>query len=162
MPDLPNRKRNRLRDYDYSRDNLYFVTNCVQNKVCCLGHVQGGEMVLNEYGRIADQQWHWLADQYPYVELHAFVVMPNHVHGIIEINRNKINHDPTVKIKSLSQLMGAYQTTASKHIHLAGLLDFKWQRSFHDRIIRNDEAYQRISRYIENNPRKWGEDKFYQ
>jgi hypothetical protein len=57
--------------------------------------------------------------------------------------------------------MGAYQTTVSEHIHLAGFSDFTWQRSFHDRIIRNDEAYQRISRYFENNPRKWGEDKFF-
>ena len=57
--------------------------------------------------------------------------------------------------------MGAYKTTASKHIHLAGGLDFKWQRSFYDHIVRNYDDYMRIYRYITNNPANWDEDKFY-
>src|SRR5689334_13939264 len=143
---LKDRKRNRLDGYDYSQDNLYFVTSCVQNRICCLGAIANGEMILNEYGNIALQQWHWLALQYPYVKLHAFVVMPNHIHGIIEINRNGVSGVGTgrdvvgtdctdgctdgsrrcgdgsrpvpTKIKSLSELMGAYKTTTSKKIHL--------------------------------------------
>jgi hypothetical protein len=92
--------------------------------------------MLNEYGKIAEQQWHWLGEQYPYVVLHEFVVMPNHIHGIIEIKRANVvgtghdlslQHDSSVsiKIKSLSELMGAYKTTSSKKIHLLGYEAFQ-------------------------------------
>jgi REP element-mobilizing transposase RayT len=74
--------------YDYSQDNLYFVTSCVENRVCCFGEIISQKMILNEYGKIAEKQWHWLGEQYPYIQLHEFVVMPNHIHGIIEINRS--------------------------------------------------------------------------
>jgi REP element-mobilizing transposase RayT len=107
--------------------------------------------------------------------------MPNHIHGIIEINRGIVvgsgrdlslqqrdlslqQRDLPVsqtKIKSLSQLMGAYKTTVSKQIHLLGYAEFQWQRSFHDHIVRDENAYQNISNYIINNPAKWNGDKFY-
>jgi putative transposase len=133
-------------------------------------------MVLNDYGKIANNQWYWLAEHYPYIILHEFVVMPNHIHGIIEINRGivgagrddvgtgrdlPLRDPPVTKIKSLSQLMGAYKTTTSKQIHLLGFYDFQWQRSFHDYIIRNENDYERISNYILNNPAKWNGDKFH-
>ncbi len=122
------------------------------------------QMVLNEYGKIAEKQWFWLAEQYPYVILHEFVVMPNHIHGIIEINRAKIlrtGHDlsqQNIKIKSLSELMGAYKTTVSKQIHLEGFKEFSWQRSFHDNIIRDDKSFQNICEYINTNPMTWEND----
>lgn len=162
------RKRNRLLGYDYSQDNLYFVTSCVQDRICCFGEIQDGKMILNKFGQIAQNQWEWLENQYSYLILHAFVVMPNHIHGIIEINRDIVvgaGRDLTLqyptKIKSLSELMGAYKTTTSKQIHLNGLKSFAWQRSFHDHIIRNEQAFEKISYYIENNPLKWKEDTFY-
>ncbi|MBB6609926.1 hypothetical protein H7F15_02650 [Pontibacter sp. Tf4] len=181
----PDRKRNRLNGFDYSRDALYFVTSCVKDKVCVFGKVQNEEMQLNEYGSIAEQQWHRLAEQYPYVNLHAFVVMPNHVHGIIEIDRELVgtgrdlsarrlnNETKTIntaiagscqlqKIKSLSELIGVYKTITSKLIRVEGLSDFSWQRSFHDHIIRSDKAYKKIRDYILSNPEKWPEDVFYQ
>ena len=208
---------NRLQGYDYSRNALYFVTSCVEDRVCCFGEIKNGQMSPNDYGQIAEQQWQWLEQQYPYIVLHSFVVMPNHIHGIIEIDNRMVgtgrdpsvweNRDPSnenddrnvgtgrivgtgrnvgtgrdlsllqpqgTKIKSLSELMGAYKTTTSKQIHLlekdGSALDrngsrpiptFKWQRSFHDHIIRNEESYLRISYYIQNNPLNWKEDKFY-
>ena len=217
---LPNRKPNRMKGYDYSQDNLYFVTSCVQDRICCFGTIANEKMILNEYGQIAAQQWHWLGKQYPYVVLHEFVVMPNHIHGIIEINRsivgtgrdlsdNEYNvtngigrddagtgrddagtgrddvgtgrddagigrddagtgrddvgtgHDLSLRIKSLSELMGAYKTTTSKKIHLLGLVAFAWQRSFHDHIIRDEKSFETISNYIANNPSQWERDKFY-
>ena len=177
---MKQRKPNRLPGYDYSQDNLYFVTSCVHDMICCLGNVVGTgrdlslqepQMMLNEYGEIADQQWYWLAEQYPYIVLHEFIVMPNHIHGIIEINRNAIvrtGRDLSVrdlsvlpKIKSLSELMGAYKTTTSKKIHLSGFNEFAWQRSFHDNIIHNEKSYERISNYIINNPKSWDQDKFF-
>ncbi|MCD6596888.1 MAG: hypothetical protein J7L04_04330 [Bacteroidales bacterium] len=96
--------------------------------------------------------------------LHDFVVMPNHFHGIIEINRKNIDitvPKKSIKIKPLPQLIGAYKTTVSKHIHLVGNNNFAWQRSYHDHIIRNDNEYHRITNYIHNNPRNWNEDDFF-
>jgi REP element-mobilizing transposase RayT len=123
-------------------------------------------MILNEYGKIAEKQWYWLSEQYPYVILHAFVVMPNHIHGIIEINRNIVGtgRDPSLqrpKIKSLSELMGAYKTTVSKQIHLAGFIEFQWQRSFHEHIIRDEKSFKTISDYILNNPLNWEQDNLH-
>ncbi len=151
------RKGNRMQSYDYSKDNLYFITSNVQHRRKIFGKIKDGRMILNEYGIIAEQQWHWLGEQYSYLVLHPFVVMPDHVHGIIEINRNILvgmGHDPSLrtKIKTLSELMGAYKTSVSKKIHLLGNLDFAWQRSFHDRIIRDEKSFLTITKYIENNP----------
>jgi putative transposase len=170
---IKERKTNRMLGYDYSTDNLYFITSCVHNRVCCFGEIKNHQMKLSTTGTIAENQWFWLCEQYPYVVLHVFVVMPNHVHGIIEIDSSRIvgacHHLPLqsvpksipVKIKSLSELMGAYKTTVSKQIHLLGYSDFAWQRSFHDHIIRDEISYRNISNYIINNPSKWEEDKFF-
>jgi REP element-mobilizing transposase RayT len=118
-------------------------------------------MKLNEFGMIVQNQLVWLEKQYEYVVLHNFVVMPNHVHAIVEINRLKVE-GREVKIKSLSSLIGAFKTTSSKLIHLAGFIDFSWHRSFHDRIIKNKKAYTNISNYIEKNPGRWKGDIFYE
>lgn len=176
---MKNRKRNRMLGYDYSQNNLYFVTICVQDRMCCFGDVGTGrdlsvpmdnkndvdnsirKINLNEFGKIAHKQWEWLASQYSYVVLHSFIVMPNHVHGVIEINSDLVT-DKSIKIKSLSELLGAYKTTSSKQIHLLGNEKFAWQRSFHDHIIRYDAAYERICNYIETNPEKWDKDTFYE
>jgi putative transposase len=115
------------------------------------------EIILNELGKIVEKQWLWLEEHYPYVKLHSFVVMPNHFYGILEIDSGNL----AIKIKSLSQLIGAFKTTSSKLIHLAGYDDFCWQRSFHDHIIRNDISYGRISDYIETNPDRWKVDVFF-
>ncbi len=194
---MKERKSVRLQEYDYSSDNLYFVTSCIQNRVCCFGEIvgtgrdpslqnndlsmqyndltlqspaQNGEsltsshkpqMILNEYGTIAEKQWYWLEEQYPYVSLHAFVVMPNHIHGIIEINRSRIISSDPIKIKPLSELIGAYKTTVSKQIHLSGFMEFQWQRSFYEHIIRDEKTLETISDYIINNPVNWEQDKLY-
>ncbi|SFG76745.1 transposase [Pontibacter chinhatensis] len=175
----PERKQNRLNGFDYSRDALYFVTSCVQDKVCVFGEVVNENMQLNKFGCIAEQQWNWLKEQYPYVVLHAYVVMPNHVHGILEIDRDAVGigrnlsalgpsgetgmfPSSSPQIKTLSQLIGAYKTTTTKLIKAAGLTGFSWQRSFHDHIIRNEMAYYKIRDYILSNPEKWPDDVFYQ
>jgi REP element-mobilizing transposase RayT len=127
-------------------------------------------MECNEYGKIAHLQWQWLFSQYPYIVSHAFIVMPNHVHGVIEIDASRVGTGrdlslrdlsvQPIKIKPLSQLIGAYKTTSSAKIHLAGMPEFNWQRSFHDHIIRDEKAYLNIVNYIKNNPKKWAEDCF--
>ena len=122
-------------------------------------------MKLNEFEKIAEKQWYWLGEQYPYIVLHAFIVMPNHIHGIVEINHNivPIGRDPSVqlKIKSLSELLGAYKTTVSKQIHLSGYTEFLWQRSYYEHIIWDNKSFETISTYIINNPLKWDHDIFH-
>ncbi len=193
---MKKRKSNRLKGYDYSKNNLYFVTNCVKNNLCCLGRVipvgtgcdlsvhnfandsihniandsennflenqhPKFKMQLNQFGLIVDEKINWLQEQYSYVEIHDYQVMPNHFHLILEIDSLKVK-DFDIKIKSLSSLMGAMKTTSSKLIHDAGFLDFEWHRSFHDHIISNEKAYNAIYNYISNNPENWKKDSMYQ
>jgi len=169
------RKRNRLKGFDYSQDGCYFTTSNCKHGIHYFGEVVRGEMVLNEFGEIVKQQILWLEKQYPYLKIHNWVVMPNHVHFLLEIDRGRISADGNwertgrdlsvpitspIKIKSISSLMGAFKTTSSKHIHLAGRADFAWHRSFHDHIVRHSDAFRNMDRYITNNPKNWGKDKF--
>ena len=153
---MQGRKRNRMQGFDYSADATYFVTICTKDKVHHFGKIEGGKMTLNEYGKIVENGILWLEKQYPYFELHNFVVMPNHVHILFEINRKE-----NMKLKSVSSLMGAYKTTSSKQIHSLGNEVFSWQRSFHDHIVRTENRYEMIFNYITNNPENWDKDKFY-
>ena len=174
-----------MQGFDYSSNNIYFVTICVKDRKCCFGEIVGTarelsvqdfnhnsndsnhnkkesnfKMVLSKYGSIVQDRLQWLSSQYLYVEIHNFVIMPNHVHAVIEIDSLKTQNNE-VKIKSLSSLMGAFKTTSSKSIHKIGFLDFAWQRSFHDHIIRNEKSYKNIMNYIDLNPEKWHQDSFF-
>ncbi|MFA6551544.1 MAG: transposase [Patescibacteria group bacterium] len=176
--DFPYRKSNRLTGYDYRMDGMYFVTICTQDKESYFGRVENGKMLLNKYGEIIKRQWLWLARQYRYVKLNQFAIMPNHLHGIIFINKSKIigadyknnvgtgrdlSLHPTYllppKPKSLSDIVGAFKTTSSKLIHQIGLTQFRWQRSFYDHIIRNEKSLGQIRNYIYYNPIKWETDR---
>lgn len=188
------RKKNRMKGFDYTSDNLYFVTSCVKNNDCCLGRVipvgTGRDLPvqnpqnqnpdyqlpkkhlqlksseinyvveLNQYGLIVDAKIKWLMDQYPYVDIHNYIVMPNHFHLILGIDRQKDGQN-SLKIKSLSSLIGALKSTSSSEIHNAGYKKFAWHRSFHDHIIRDENAYYNIFNYISNNPNNWFKNKFY-
>lgn len=172
------RKRTRLAGYDYSQPGGYFVTVVVEDRKCVFGTVTSGGIELSSWGEIVCQQWLWIEEQYPYVAPDEFVVMPNHVHGIITIidlpvdnrpakadvgaARERPIPDPAVdaapfhrKLKSLSELVGAFKTTSAKKIHDAGMKSFQWQRSFYERIIRGDQEAYRIREYIQTNPLRW-------
>ncbi|MFC1612958.1 transposase, partial [Patescibacteria group bacterium] len=159
------RKRNRLQNYDYSQDGWCFVTICSQNREEFFGKIENDQMILNEYGKIVKNQWLWLGNQYNYVKLDEYIVMPNHFHGILVIyRRDRSRPVPTSesgKIKSLSELIGAFKTTSSKIIHKNGFGNFAWQRSFYDHIIRDEKSLNNIREYIKNNPMKWaiGKDR---
>lgn len=142
----------RLKGFDYSSDAIHFVTTNVRHFVSCLGTIKDGIMTRNESGDIVQQTWEWLAQQYPYVILHEFVVMPDHFHGLIQIDSSRVEGG---KIKPLSELMGAFKTVSSKHIRLAGNTEFRWHRSFYARIVRNARAYECITRYIAQNPERY-------
>jgi len=109
-------------------------------------------------GRIATDVWRWLATQYLYVELDAWVVMPNHLHGIL-----LIRDDLPGKRKPLGGLIGAYKTVSTKRINaLRGVSgEIVWQRSFYDHILRSEADLNRVRGYIDNNPARWAEDENY-
>ena len=157
---LPQRRSIRLANYDYSQIGLYFVTICCENRICRFGKIQNTDIVLNEAGRMINTEWNNLKKRFSNIELHNYIIMPNHFHLILEIDGLKVNINE-IKIKSLSSLMGALKTTTSKQIRDFGFIDFAWHRSFHDHIIRNEKEYDLISNYIDRNPQKWFEDRFY-
>jgi putative transposase len=126
---------------------------------------------LNPYGKIAQKRWLWLAQQYDYVKLDEFIIMPNHMHGIVVIENDIICRDsrrdnprvvPTIysrRYNLLSKSVNAFKTTSSKLIHLTGLKVFIWQRSFYDHIIRDEKSLGSTREYIINNPMKWELDR---
>lgn len=170
------RKQIRKAHFNYAADNLFFVTCNCKDWQHHFGEIQNGMMIKSKSGEIVEEQWIWLFRQYPYIKSHEFVVMPNHFHGVIEILKSYKNHEPNqpeneqnekgqfeacpeiggeLKRKSLSELMGAFKTTSSKRIHLAGNIQFAWHRSFHESVINSTESYYNIIKYIRNNPKNW-------
>ena len=119
---------------------------------------------MNAAGEIVNERWGWLAVRYDYVELDEYIVMPNHLHGILIIrpggwDRSRPVPTGEAKTKSLSELVGAFKTTSSKRIREGGLAFFQWQRSFHDHVIRDDEDLDRVREYIRENPARWRIDE---
>src|SRR5690554_4014593 len=83
--ELPQRRSIRLKGYDYSQAGMYFITICCQNRICRFGNIENNKMVLNEYGKIAYDEWMKLSERFPNFELDVFQIMPNHIHGIITL-----------------------------------------------------------------------------
>jgi REP element-mobilizing transposase RayT len=169
VKDLPNRCSIRLQGYDYSQDGLYYVTICVQNKVCLFGEVKDGEMILNEAGRMVDDEWQYLRIKYPHIKLHEYVIMPNHFHGIVEITDNvgagsarpengQFNIGRANPAPTIGNIIGYFKYQTTKKLNLSFRL---WQRNYYEHIIRNEQAYENIAGYILNNPYNWKNDDYY-
>lgn len=162
-PEKHHRRSIRLKGYDYSQVGAYFVTICAQNRVCLFGDIVDGEMHLNYIGNIVADSWQWLALQYDYVELDEWMIMPNHIHGIIVVNdcRGDSRIAPTGKRKPIGRLIGAFKTVSTKHINIIrGTPGIPvWQRNYYEHIVRNDESLNRIREYIKNNPLQWKLDR---
>ena len=186
MNELPKRKTIRLQGYDYSRNGCYFVTVCVKrysvkNKHEILGEIVNrkstdipGEyvgdahpgvphtpkMILSEYGLIADEYIKNIEKYYAGIYIDKYVIMPNHIHMII-INKNEMISPGTPGCASptksvLAKIINAYKTLTTKQIGFP-----IWQRSYHDRIIRDEDEYRRTWRYIDDNPARWADDEYY-
>jgi REP element-mobilizing transposase RayT len=164
-PNKHHRRSIRLKGYDYSQAGAYFVTIVTWQRECLFGEVVDGEMVLNDFGKIIDETWRWLENQYPYVELGIRVVMPNHSHVILLVHderRGGSRTAPTlpVKRKPLGRLIGAFKTVSTKQINLLRGTEGQvvWQRNYYEHIIRGEREMDRIHRYIESNPSMWADD----
>ena len=122
------RKRNRLKEYDYSQGGYYFITICVNDRNDYFGKVENAGCVLNEFGKTVKQILENISVLYPYVEIDYYVIMPNHIHMIIIIDPSNVNvvtgrdlsqnKEQKPKIKSLSEIIGAFKTMSSKELHL--------------------------------------------
>ncbi|HDO22867.1 MAG TPA: transposase [Nitrospirae bacterium] len=162
-PDKQDRKTIRLKGYDYAQNGAYFVTICIKNKECISGEILDGKIVLNDVGEMIQSVWNGLPEHYPHVELDQFVVMPNHMHGIVVISNDnyKGGETPPLRERTLGQIVAYFKYQTTKQINqrrnTPGIP--VWQRNYFDRIIRNETELKRIRRYILDNPLKWHLDK---
>ena len=145
---FPVRKSPRLRSFDYSSPNYYFITVCTKDKKklfwdndCC-----------NAFGSIAENAFASISDHFPGVRVDKYVVMPNHIHAIIVLEEN---------CAALPVIVGQYKSHVTRLIRRQSPALPVWQDSFHDHVIRNQTGYEKIWRYIEENPAKWKDDCFY-
>ena len=165
----------RLEIWDYSMPWWYFITTNTKNRIHWFGDVMEGKMVLNNLGLSAKQSWVDIPNHYPFVELDSFVIMPNHIHGIIIISEKSIVRKDVVNVDeghaphlqsseelnyhTLSNIVGSFKSGVAKLAHSNGYKGFSWQRSFYDRIIRNEKELYNIQKYILQNPLKWSIEK---
>lgn len=152
----PVRKRNRLKDYDYSTNGYYFVTICSKDKNKTFGSISNPEQNYTKYsklGFIIEKHILNIEKHYDDVRINKYVIMPNHVHMIVVIGCNDNNR---VEKHSLSIIVGQFKAGVTKEARAT-----VWQRNFHDHIIRTQEDYERIWRYIDANPALWYKDCFF-
>ena len=167
--EFPKRKRLRLKNFDYSIQGAYFITICTHNRKCMLSRVVGAihespENQLTEYGKIVDR---WLNNisEHSKATIDRYVIMPNHIHLIIIITDNEelraIRESPLRGRSVVSKIIGYIKMNASKEIHSKYGNVTVWQRGFHDHVIRDRDDYEKIAKYIYENPIRWQYDCFY-
>jgi putative transposase len=158
------RRSLRLKGYDYTRAGAYFVTICAQDKACLFGSVVGGCMCLNDAGHMLILLWNDIPARFAEVELDAFVVMPNHLHGIIVLP-DAANRAATRAAPTLSDVVAAFKSVTTVH-YIRGVKTrawpaFRrrlWQRNYYEHVVRDDKELDRIRRYIDENPARWALD----
>ena len=154
---LPIRKNMRLRDVDYSMPGAYFITICTKDRKKLFAPV-GADSIS---ARMIERTFLETIDKYPHIESRVYVVMPNHFHAIIEISRADMESAPT--ISEIVQSFKRYSTLEYiKMVKKGDVPPFEkqiWQRGFYDHIIRDKRDYEKISKYIHENPLKWEFDE---
>ena len=157
---MPVRKQNRLADYDYSQPGAYFITVCTQDRKCILSSVVGGDALiapctrLTPIGAVVEKYLRSIPG------VGDYVIMPNHVHMILHISAIHPAEGPVwasaPTTASIPQLIRSWKTLVSKEVGRS-----IWQRSYYDRIIRNEQEYLIRLQYMVENPDKWAEDDYY-
>ena len=152
--EYPKRKHPRLKDYDYSQNGAYYITICVKCHECILGEIGSDKTVrLSEYGRTVERFIRQIDAHYPFVRVVNYIVMPNHVHLLIQkdVPPTLLSADRTaVKTADIETIRHALKRMTTKEIGRS-----IWQDSFYDHVVRNHPDIQRISDYIDANPRRW-------
>jgi putative transposase len=178
----------RLKNWNYSLDAAYFITICAYKHECYFGAVANGEMQLSGIGEIVKTEWEKSFEMRAELFCDVYVIMPNHIHAILIIDKNNLGDSVGENIetqggfvethgraslrqnkntgiayrspKSISSFVAGFKSSVTKQVRKIHA-DFNWQSRFHDHIIRNQQSWQNISNYIQNNPMKWEEDKFH-
>ena len=172
---FPIRKSVRLRDYDYRQSGAYYLTICAFRKSCVFGEIRSGKMILNELGMLTSRLWRQIAIKRPNVELDAFVIMPNHLHGIIMIvddkstegcGERKVRHSrrsDTLVSGSLGAIVGQFKRAVSINSKSLDQVPEQpvWQRSYYEHVIRGERSLMEIRKYIVENPARWSDDDLY-
>ena len=188
-PDQHHRQSIRLKGYDYASSGAYFITICAHHRECLFGEIVDGEMRLNKLGEIVRSHWMKLPQHHAHLQLDAFIVMPNHVHGILVLtddpvgagSADRVSVEP-MRVTSKPALPGSadrVSTPTNRHGISEMIRQFKtfsarrinrirnvkglpvWQRNYYEYIIRNDVALQHIQQYIHNNPLSWQQDQLH-
>ena len=169
-----NRKSIRLKEYDYSQPGYYFLTICIQNRSYLFGNIEHNEMILNPAGCMLQKWWNELRHKFSNVTLDTFVIMPNHIHGIIVITEAQIDFDrrggpmcpPIQNQAPLPEIIQWFKTMSTNEYiknvkeHNWKAFDKRiWQRNYYEHIIRNEKALNIIRNYIVMNPMQWEADR---
>ena len=164
------RKSIRLSGFNYARPGKYYITICTQNRHRLFGEIREGIMHLNEMGKIVQKCWTDIPNHYPQAILHENIIMPDHVHGIIEItdpmiNERSQNLEPFDKSSSnkyqqiipgsIGSIVRGFKIGVTKWSRQNTDIKIVWQRNYYERIIKSQQEYDRITEYIINNPKKW-------
>lgn len=173
-------KSARLAGYDYSQNGMYFVTICTKDREEFFGEIKNDKIKLSEIGEIADRYWREISAHFPFIVVDVYQIMPNHVHGIIEIRQNQNMQTQHYNVetqnfaflqkeelyknkfgpqsKNLSSVIRGFKAGVKKYA-TKNDIQFAWQARFYDHIIRNDESLNKIREYIEINPKIWQRDR---
>ncbi len=178
----------RLRGYDYSKSGTYFITICTNSRQCLLGRTADGKMVLNDGGKIIEKYWLEIPQHFPHAQPDEFVVMPNHVHGIVvllepnntpenvganvgakdisPLRKSRINdisqpRKPRGTSKTIGSIVRGFKIGVTKWFRQNTDICIVWQRNYYEHIVRSDDELNRIRKYIINNPANWKNDKNY-
>ncbi len=175
-PHIHRRRSIRLKGYDYSQAGLYFITICCQNRTCMFGNIENGKMILNDAGKMALKCWNEIPEHFKHAQLHEYVIMPNHIHGIIELsdiipvgakNFSPLQMPqqspqpiiPSSPSKTIGSIVRGFKIGVTTWMRQNTDIYNVWQRNYYEHIIRNEKSYVRIAEYIINNPAKWTLDK---
>ena len=169
---MRNRKSIRLKGYDYSDNGIYFITICTKNRTHFFGEVKEGKVRLSQLGLVAEQCWKDIPCHYNKVTLDEFVIMPNHVHGILIINAERVCAEGNVikqgtyqntfgpQSMNVASIVRGFKIGVTKYARREENVSVIWQSRFYDNVIRCETALNRVRNYIKRNPSRWKEDCF--
>jgi len=179
----------RLQNWNYGWNGRYFITINTKDRAHFFGQVEDGKVYLSAIGKMADELLLEIPARYKYAKLDVHIVMPNHVHALIIIDKKKKPN--VISRDAIDRMSRGAMNRASTHFHKPGGVtgiknpmlhdnisrifnwykgrvtyeahktdnEFGWQERFHDHIIRNESEYQKIRKYILNNPQKWSRER---
>lgn len=146
----------RLQGWDYRWPGIYAVTICVKDRVCCLGEIVETDVALSPLGVIAAEEWLEIPRTHPQVVLDEWIIMPDHVHGILILQgEDRPAPKGGLSSGSLGAVVGQFKQRTTKRIRARQRPDFSWQERFFDQILRSDDHLERYRLYIRENPLRW-------